>query len=61
MALTVILATHDIGMVLEYCDVVGCLNETLTVHNSCNRAGLLQHLQTIYDHSHVLFIHQHEG
>lgn len=61
MALTVILATHDIGMVLKYCNVVGCLNETLTVHNSCNRAGLLQHLQTIYDHSHVLFIHEHEG
>jgi zinc transport system ATP-binding protein len=61
MALTVIVATHDIGMVLKYCNVVGCLNETLTVHNSCNRAGLLQHLQTIYDHSHVLFIHEHEG
>jgi zinc transport system ATP-binding protein len=61
MALTVILATHDIGMVLKYCDVVGCLNETLTVHDTGNRAGLLQHLQTIYDHSHVLFIHEHEG
>jgi zinc transport system ATP-binding protein len=61
MALTVILATHDIGMVLKYCDVVGCLNETLTVHDTCNRAVLLQHLQTIYDHSHVLFIHEHEG
>jgi hypothetical protein len=48
-------------MVLKYCDVVGCLNETLTVHDSCNRAGLLQHLQTVYDHSHVLFIHEHEG
>jgi zinc transport system ATP-binding protein len=61
MALTVILATHDIGMVLKYCDVVGCLNETLTVHDTGNRAVLLQHLQTIYDHSHVLFIHEHEG
>jgi zinc transport system ATP-binding protein len=60
LALTVILATHDIGMVLNYCDVVGCLNETLTVHDTDNRAALLQHLQTIYDHSHVLFIHEHE-
>jgi zinc transport system ATP-binding protein len=61
LALTVILATHDIGMVLKYCDLVGCLNETLTVHHTGNRAALLQHLQTIYDHSHVLFIHEHEG
>jgi zinc transport system ATP-binding protein len=61
MALTVILATHDIGMVLKYCDVVGCLNETLTVHDTSDRTVLLQHLQTIYDHSHVLFIHEHEG
>jgi zinc transport system ATP-binding protein len=60
LALTVILATHDIGMVLKYCDVVGCLNETLTVHDAVDRAALLQHLQTIYDHSHVLFIHEHE-
>jgi zinc transport system ATP-binding protein len=60
MALTVILASHDIGMVLRYCDVVGCLNETLTVHDTGNRAVLLQHLQTIYDNSHVLFIHEHE-
>jgi zinc transport system ATP-binding protein len=61
LALTVILATHDIGMVLKYCDLVGCLNETLTVHHTGNRAALLQHLQTIYDHSHVVFIHEHEG
>jgi zinc transport system ATP-binding protein len=61
LALTVILATHDVGMVLRYCDMVGCLNETLTVHDTDNRAALLQHLQTIYDHSHVLFIHEHEG
>jgi zinc transport system ATP-binding protein len=61
LALTVILATHDIGMVLRYCDVVGCLNETLTVHDTGNRTALLQHLQTIYDHSHVVFIHEHEG
>jgi zinc transport system ATP-binding protein len=61
LALTVILATHDIGMVLNYCDLVGCLNETLTVHDTGNRAALLEHLQTIYDHSHVLFIHEHEG
>jgi ABC-type Mn2+/Zn2+ transport system ATPase subunit len=54
------LASHDIGMVLKYCDVVGCLNETLTVHDTGNRAVLLQHLQTIYDNSHVLFIHEHE-
>jgi zinc transport system ATP-binding protein len=60
LALTVILATHDIGMVLKYCDVVGCLNETLTVHDAVDRTALLQHLQTIYDHSHVLFIHEHE-
>jgi zinc transport system ATP-binding protein len=60
LALTVILATHDIGMVLTYCDVVGCLNETLTVHDTDNRAAILLHLQTIYDHSHVLFIHEHE-
>jgi len=60
MGLTVILATHDIGMVLKYCDVVGCLNETLTIHDTRNRAVLLQHLQTIYDESHVLFIHEHE-
>ncbi len=60
LALTVILASHDIGMVLNYCDAVGCLNETLTVHDTDNRAALLQHLQTIYDHSHVLFIHEHE-
>jgi len=61
MGLTVILATHDIGMVLKYCDLVGCLNEMLTVHDTRNRAVLLQHLQTIYDHSHVLFIHEHQG
>jgi zinc transport system ATP-binding protein len=60
LALTVILATHDIGMVLKYCDLVGCLNETLTVHNTGNRDILLQHLQTIYDQSHVLFIHEHQ-
>jgi zinc transport system ATP-binding protein len=60
MALTVILASHDIGMVLKYCDLVGCLNETLTVHDTGNRAVLLQHLQAIYDNSHVLFIHEHE-
>jgi zinc transport system ATP-binding protein len=61
LALTVILATHDIGMVLKYCDLVACLNETLTVHETGNRAALLRHLQTIYDDSHVLFIHEHEG
>jgi zinc transport system ATP-binding protein len=60
LALTVILATHDIGMVLKYCDLVGCLNETLNVHDTDDRAALLQHLQTIYDHSHVLFIHEHD-
>jgi len=61
LALTVILATHDIGMVLKYCDLVACLNETLTVHETGNRAALLRHLQTIYDESHVLFIHEHES
>jgi zinc transport system ATP-binding protein len=61
LALTVILATHDIGMVLKYCDLVACLNETLTVHETGNRAALLKHLQTIYDNSHVLFIHEHEA
>jgi zinc transport system ATP-binding protein len=61
LALTVILATHDIGMVLKYCNLVGCLNETLTVHETGNRAALLRHLQTIYDNSHVLFIHEHEA
>jgi ABC-type Mn2+/Zn2+ transport system ATPase subunit len=60
LSLTVILATHDIGMVLKYCDLVGCLNETLTVHEAVNRAALLQHLQMIYDNSHVLFIHEHD-
>jgi zinc transport system ATP-binding protein len=60
LALTVILATHDIGMVLKYCDLVACLNETLTVHETGNRTALLRHLQTIYDESHVLFIHEHE-
>lgn len=61
LGLTVILATHDIGMVLEYCDLVGCLNETLTVHDPEDRAALLRHLQTIYDNSHVVFIHEHGG
>jgi zinc transport system ATP-binding protein len=61
LGLTVILATHDIGMVLEYCDLVGCLNETLTVHETENRDALLRHLQTIYDSSHVVFIHEHGG
>jgi zinc transport system ATP-binding protein len=60
LALTVILATHDIGMVLKYCHLVACLNETLAVHETGNRAALLRHLQTIYDESHVLFIHDHE-
>jgi zinc transport system ATP-binding protein len=59
LALTVILATHDIGMVLKYCDLVACLNETLTVHETGNRAALLRRLQTIYDNSHVLFVHEH--
>lgn len=59
--LTVILATHDIGMVLKYCNLVGCLNETLTVHETGDRAALLRHLQTIYDDSHVIFLHEHEG
>lgn len=61
LGLTVILATHDIGMVLEYCNLVGCLNETLTVHETENRDALLRHLQTIYDSSHVVFIHEHGG
>jgi zinc transport system ATP-binding protein len=61
LGLTVILATHDIGMVLNYCHLVGCLNETLTVHDTADRTALLRHLQTIYDNSHVLFIHEHEG
>jgi ABC-type Mn2+/Zn2+ transport system ATPase subunit len=61
LSLTIILATHDIGMVLKYCDLVGCLNETITVHETVNRAALLQHLQTIYDDSHVVFIHEHEA
>ena len=61
LGLTVMLATHDIGMVLEYCNLVGCLNETLTVHDTENRAALLRHLQTIYDNSHVVFIHEHGG
>jgi zinc transport system ATP-binding protein len=60
LALSVILATHDIGMVLKYCDLVGCLNETLTVHEVVDRVALLRHLQTIYDNSHVLFIHEHD-
>jgi zinc transport system ATP-binding protein len=60
LALTVILATHDIAMVLKYCDLVGCLNETLTVHDTSDRVALLQHLQTIYDSSHILFIHEHD-
>lgn len=59
LGLTIMLATHDIGMVLEYCNLVGCLNETLTVHETENRAALLRHLQTIYDDSHVVFIHEH--
>jgi zinc transport system ATP-binding protein len=61
LGLTVILATHDIGMVLTYCNLVGCLNETLTVHDTADRTAVLRHLQTIYDNSHVLFIHEHEG
>jgi zinc transport system ATP-binding protein len=61
LGLTVILATHDIGMVLKYCSVVGCLNETLTVHDSENRQAILRHLQTMYDDSHVVFLHEHEG
>jgi zinc transport system ATP-binding protein len=61
LALTVILATHDVGMVLKYCNLVGCLNETLTVHNTGNRDSLLQHLQTIYDQSHILFVHEHQA
>ena len=61
LALTVILATHDVGMVLKYCKLVGCLNETLTVHNTGNRDSLLQHLQTIYDQSHILFVHEHQA
>ena len=60
LGLTVILATHDIGMVLKYCRMVGCLNETLTVHDTGNRAALLRHLQTIYDDSHVVFVHEHD-
>lgn len=61
LALTVILATHDIGMVLKYCDLVGCLNETLTVHDTDNRQEILRQLQTIYDDSHVVFVHEHGG
>jgi zinc transport system ATP-binding protein len=61
LGLTVILATHDIGMVLKYCNLVGCLNETLAVHETENRTELLRHLETIYDNSHVLFIHEHEA
>jgi len=61
LGLTVILATHDIGMVLKYCNLVGCLNETLAVHETENRTALLQYLETIYDNSHVLFIHEHEA
>lgn len=61
LALTVILATHDIGMVLKYCDLVGCLNETLTVHDTDNRQEILRQLQTIYDDSHVVFVHEHDG
>jgi zinc transport system ATP-binding protein len=61
LGLTVMLATHDIGMVLAYCNLVGCLNETLTVHETEDRAALLRHLQTIYDNSHVVFIHEHGG
>lgn len=61
LALTVILATHDIGMVLKYCDLVGCLNETLTVHDTENRQEILRQLQTIYDDSHVVFVHEHDG
>jgi hypothetical protein len=48
-------------MVLAYCNLVGCLNETLTVHETEDRAALLRHLQTIYDNSHVVFIHEHGG
>jgi zinc transport system ATP-binding protein len=61
LGLTVMLATHDIGMVLEYCNLVGCLNETLTVHDPEDRAAILRQLQTIYDDSHVVFIHEHGG
>jgi len=61
LSLTIILATHDIGMVLKHCDLVGCLNETITVHDTVDRAALLRHLQTIYDDSHVVFIHEHES
>jgi zinc transport system ATP-binding protein len=61
LGLTVILSTHDIGMVLKYCNLVGCLNETLAVHDTANRTELLRYLETIYDDSHVLFIHEHES
>jgi zinc transport system ATP-binding protein len=61
LSLTVILSTHDIGMVLKYCNLVGCLNETLAVHETEKRTELLRHLETIYDNSHVLFIHEHEA
>ncbi|MBI3328751.1 MAG: ABC transporter ATP-binding protein [Nitrospinae bacterium] len=61
LGLTVMLATHDIGMVLKYCRLVGCLNETLTVHDTGDRASLLRHLQSIYDDSHVVFLHEHEA
>jgi zinc transport system ATP-binding protein len=61
LGLTVILSTHDIGMVLKYCNLVGCLNETLAVHDAENRTELLRYLETIYDNSHVLFIHEHEA
>jgi zinc transport system ATP-binding protein len=61
LALTVILATHDIGMVLKHCNLVACLSETLTVHDTGNRAALLRRMQAIYDDSHVLFIHEHEA
>ena len=60
LGLTVLLSTHDIGMVLKYCNLVGCLNETLAVHETGNRTALLRYLETIYDNSHVLFIHEHE-
>jgi zinc transport system ATP-binding protein len=61
LGLTVILSTHDIGMVLKYCNLVGCLNETLAVHEAENRTALLQYLETIYDDSHVVFLHEHEA
>lgn len=59
LSLTIIMVSHDIAVVFNYCDIFGCLNQTMEVHNEFDEDLLRREIAQKYGEDSAIFIHHH--